>query len=290
MRQQKSFVNEDRRGSLYLVPTPIGNLEDMTFRAVRLLKEVDLIAAEDTRQTKKLCHYFEITTPLVSYHEHNRQEAGTKLISEMKNGKMIALVSDAGMPAISDPGEELVRDAITEGIHVIPLPGANAALMGLVGSGLSTDSFQFVGFLPRHEKRKKEELEKLVHLETTLIFYESPHRLKSTLKVMREVLGDRRVSLCRELTKKFEEYIRGTLDEMLEWTETGQVKGEFCLVVERFSGEIQADDWWSSFTVDEHVDHYIDEGLTSKEAIKKVAVDRKQPKREIYASYHQKNE
>ncbi|WP_062051204.1 16S rRNA (cytidine(1402)-2'-O)-methyltransferase [Bacillus sp. JCM 19034] len=290
MKQQKSFVHDVGVGSLYLVPTPIGNLEDMTFRAVRLLKEADLIAAEDTRQTKKLCHYFDISTPLVSYHEHNRKEAGTKLISEMKNGKTIALVSDAGMPAISDPGEELVRDAIAEEIYVIPLPGANAALMSLVGSGLSTSSFQFVGFLPRQDKRKKEELEKLVHLEATLLFYESPHRLKSTLKTMRDVLGNRHVSLCRELTKKFEEYIRGSLDDMLQWVETGQVKGEFCLVVEGFHGEVQAEEWWGSFSINEHIDYYIAKGLTSKEAIKKVAVERKQPKREIYASYHQTNE
>ncbi|GAE31726.1 16S rRNA (cytidine(1402)-2'-O)-methyltransferase [Halalkalibacter hemicellulosilyticus] len=287
MKQQKSFLNDEGSGLLYLVPTPIGNLEDMTYRAVRILKEVDLIAAEDTRQTKKLCHYFEITTPLVSYHEHNRKEAGTKLINEMKSGKKVALVSDAGMPAISDPGQELVRESITEHISVIPLPGANAALMSLVGSGLSTDSFQFVGFLPRHEKRKKEELEKLIHQEATLLFYESPHRLKATLTTMRNVFGNRPISVCRELTKKFEEYIRGTLDEVLEWTVTGQVKGEFCIVVEGFRGEAEANDWWESFTINEHVDHYMAAGLTSKDAIKKVALERKQPKREIYASYHQ---
>ncbi|MCK0473608.1 16S rRNA (cytidine(1402)-2'-O)-methyltransferase [Halalkalibacter sp. APA_J-10(15)] len=286
MRQQKSFVHGEELGVLYLVPTPIGNLEDMTYRAVRILEEADLIAAEDTRQTKKICHYFEITTPLVSYHEHNRKEAGTKLINEMKSGKKVALVSDAGMPAISDPGQELVRESITEHISVIPLPGANAALMSLVGSGLSTNSFQFVGFLPRHEKRRKEELEKLIYQEATLLFYESPHRLKATLTTMRDVLGNRPISLCRELTKKFEEYIRGTLDEVLEWTVTGQVKGEFCIVVEGFRGEVEADDWWGAFKINEHVDHYIAAGLTSKEAIKKVALERKQPKREIYASYH----
>jgi 16S rRNA (cytidine1402-2'-O)-methyltransferase len=209
--QQKSFENEAQKGILYLVPTPIGNLEDMSFRAVRILKEADLIAAEDTRNTKKLCNYFEIQTPVVSYHEHNKEASGEKLIHKIKDGMKIALVSDAGMPAISDPGYELVEAAISEKVTVVPLPGANAALPALIASGLICQPFYFFGFLNRSKREKKTELESLKKQTGTLVFYESPHRLKETLSSMYEILGNRKAAICRELTKKFEEFIRGTL-------------------------------------------------------------------------------
>jgi 16S rRNA (cytidine1402-2'-O)-methyltransferase len=287
MWQQKSYHNE-ADGVLYIVPTPIGNLEDMTFRAIRILKEADLIAAEDTRVTKKLCNYFEIQTYVTSYHEHNKEKSGEKLLDVLKEGKTIALVSDAGMPTISDPGYELVCLALANKIPVIPLPGANAALTALVASGLPPKNFLFHGFLPRHKKEKKEELEKLKRQQSTLLFYESPHRLKETMKAMADVLGDRKVVISREITKKFEEFIRGTALELSEWLESAEIKGECCILVEG-SNEVQnldEEQWWTSLTVETHVEHYIEQDMSSKEAIKQVAVDRKVPKREVYETYH----
>lgn len=289
MWQQKSFENEEQKGILYLVPTPIGNLEDMSYRAIRMLKEADLIAAEDTRNTKKLCNYFEIETPVVSYHEHNKESSGEKLIHKIKDGMKIALVSDAGMPAISDPGYELVHAAIHEKVTVVPLPGANAALTALVGSGLRCQPFYFFGFLNRSKKEKKNELEGLKKQTATLIFYESPHRLKETLAIMHEILGNRKIALCRELTKRFEEFIRGDLQEAIEWANQDEVRGEFCLIVEGAEeGEIEAEtSWWESFTIEEHVNHYIKEqGISSKDAIKQTAKDRGLNKREVYQAYH----
>ena len=209
MWQQKSFqMNE--RGTLYLVPTPIGNLEDMTFRAIRMLKEADFIAAEDTRQTKKLCNYFEIETPVMSYHEHNKEVSGRKILDMLEQGKTVALVSDAGMPCISDPGYDIVVQAVAEQYAVVPLPGPNAALTALIASGLETKHFYFYGFLQRHKKERKAELEKLRYIPDTMMFYEAPHRLGETLVSMKEVLGNRNIVLCRELTKKIEEFIRGS--------------------------------------------------------------------------------
>jgi 16S rRNA (cytidine1402-2'-O)-methyltransferase len=289
MRSQKSFHDEER-GMLYLVPTPIGNLEDMTFRAVRILKEVNVIAAEDTRNSKKLCNYFEINTPLVSYHEHNKKTSGHQLIERILRGEHIALISDAGMPSISDPGYELVVAALEEEIPVIPLPGANAALTSLIASGLLPQPFYFYGFLNRQKKERKNELEKLKKLTSTFILYESPHRIKETLKDLAEQLGNRRIVLSRELTKKFEEFIRGTLEEAIEWSQTEEIRGEFCLVIEGASleeAEIEEEIWWSGFSVEEHVTYYIEEKkLTSKEAIKQTAVDRDVSKRDIYQAYH----
>lgn len=285
MKQQNSFTNE--KGALYLVPTPIGNLEDMTFRAVRILQEADVVAAEDTRQTMKLFHHFDISSPLVSYHEHNKTMSGPKLLEEVKAGKIVALVSDAGMPAISDPGQELVREAINENLSVISLPGANAALTSLVASGLSTEAFQFIGFLPRQSKRRRERLEQLKQLDATLLFYESPHRIKEALEAMLNVFGNRKITICRELTKRYEEYQRGTLEEAMAWCETGKIKGEFCLVVEGAKDIEEQEQWWERLTILEHVNHYIDAEKSSKDAIKQVAVERKIPKREVYAIYHQ---
>lgn len=285
MNEQISFSDE-HKGALYLVPTPIGNLEDMTYRAVRILSEVDLVAAEDTRQTMKLFRHFQITNTLVSYHEHNKKTAGPKLLAQIEEGKKVALVSDAGMPAISDPGEELVQRAIEKGIAVVALPGANAALTSLIASGLSTTSFLFIGFLPRQRKARHELLERFKHIQATLLFYESPHRLKETLHSLYDVFGNRRISIGRELTKKYEEYQRGTLEEALVWCERGTIKGEFTIVVEgENSGQVERP-WWIDLTEKEHVTYYIENGLSSKEAIKKAAVDRGVPKRDIYAIFH----
>ncbi|WP_242224238.1 16S rRNA (cytidine(1402)-2'-O)-methyltransferase [Bacillus cereus group sp. BfR-BA-01380] len=287
MWQQKSFqMNE--RGTLYLVPTPIGNLEDMTFRAIRMLKEADFIAAEDTRQTKKLCNYFEVETPVMSYHEHNKEVSGKKILDMLEQGKMVALVSDAGMPCISDPGYDIVVQAVAERYPVVPLPGANAALTALIASGLETKHFYFYGFLQRHKKERKAELEKLRYIPNTMMFYEAPHRLGETLVSMKDVLGNRNVVLCRELTKKFEEFIRGSLEEVIHWAKENEVRGEFCVLVEGSTEEaISEEAWWESLTVEEHVEYYIKEkGLSSKEAIKIVTKDRNMSKRDVYQAYH----
>lgn len=289
MWQQKSFEKEGLEPALYLVPTPIGNLEDMSFRALRILKEADVIAAEDTRNTKKLCNYFEITTPIVSYHEHNKENSGKHMLDRLRSGQVIALVSDAGLPTISDPGYELVKDAIAEKFKVIPLPGANAALTALIASGLVPQPFYFYGFLQRGIKQKKEELDRLKKVDVTWIVYESPHRLKETLKSMLDILGDRKIVLCRELTKKFEEFIRGTISEALIWATESEVRGEFCLIIEGAEASVaELDDlWWSSLDIVEHVHYYMEaKQLNSKEAIKLVAKDRGMQKREIYQAYH----
>ncbi|WP_449538315.1 16S rRNA (cytidine(1402)-2'-O)-methyltransferase [Ferdinandcohnia sp. Marseille-Q9671] len=289
MWQQKSFQPNYEYGTLYLVPTPIGNLEDMTFRAIKILKESSVIAAEDTRQTKKLCNYFEIQTPVISYHEHNKQVSGDKVLAYLRDGKDVALVSDAGMPTISDPGYELVVDAIQEKMYVVPLPGANAALTSLIASGLHTQPFYFYGFLDRNKKEKRKQLEGLQHVQATLLFYEAPHRLKETLQIMLDVLGNRKVTVSRELTKKFEEFIRGDLEDLLAWTEKDTIRGEFCLVVEGalHSEEIPLDIWWEGLSIESHVNHYVEtQSLTTKEAMKQVAKDRGQQKRDIYQAYH----
>ncbi|MCY7472018.1 16S rRNA (cytidine(1402)-2'-O)-methyltransferase [Bacillus safensis] len=288
-KTQKSFDGQSGMGILYLVPTPIGNLEDMTFRAIQTLKDVDYIAAEDTRQTKKLCHVYEIDTPLTSYHEHNKDSSGHKLIEWLKEGKNIALVSDAGLPTISDPGAEVVRDFISIGGYVIPLPGANAALTALIASGIAPQPFFFYGFLDRQKKEKKKQLEALKKRQETIIFYEAPHRLKETLTLMKEVWGNRNIAITRELTKKFEEFIRGDLESVLTWAAENQIRGEFCLVVQgndQAEEELNEEAWWTSLSEKEHVIHYIEEGLTSKEAIKRTAVERGVPKRTIYDAYH----
>ncbi|WP_043931811.1 16S rRNA (cytidine(1402)-2'-O)-methyltransferase [Bacillus sp. EB01] len=288
MWQQKSFDNEESKGILYLVPTPIGNLEDMSFRAVRIMREADIIAAEDTRNTKKLCNYFEITTQVISYHEHNKEASGSKLIGKLKDGLKIALVSDAGMPTISDPGYELVVQAVNEQIAVVPLPGANAALTSLIASGLPAQPFYFYGFLQRQKKDKKKELELLSQQTGTIVLYESPHRLRETLGLILEIVGNRRIVLCRELTKKYEEFIRGTVSEAIEWCGNGEVRGEFCLILEGGTeNPIQVESWWENLSIEEHVNHYINEKqASSKEAIKLTSKDRGMSKRDIYREFH----
>lgn len=291
MFQQKSFEAQST-GTLYLVPTPIGNLEDMTFRAIRILNEVDLIASEDTRNTQKLLNHFEIKTSQISFHEHNSQERIGQLIERLENGSDIAQVSDAGMPSISDPGHDLVVACIESGITVVPLPGANAALTALIASGLSPQPFYFYGFLPRKKKDQLEALEELNQRPETVILYESPHRLKEVLKNMGTVLGDtRKIVLCRELTKRYEEFIRGTLSEVLEWAQTSEIRGEFCLIVEGNSeGSLfpEEDTSWNTLTIQEHVQLMMEEhNLRSKEAIKEVAKVRELKKQEVYAAYHE---
>ena len=288
IQSQKSSQHENC--CLYLVPTPIGNLEDMTVRALRILKEVDVIAAEDTRNTKKLCNYFEIQTPLISYHEHNIEVGGEKLLQMLREGKSIALVSDAGLPCISDPGADIVVKAIAEGFAVVPLPGANAALTALIASGLTPQPFYFFGFLNRNKKERRLQLETLGKRQETILFYEAPHRLKDTLKDMDLVLGERKIVMARELTKKFEEFLRGTIQEALEWAENNEVRGEFCLVLEGNENapvDEEGNDW-DELTIVEHIEQYVEQhGVSSKEAIKEVAKLRGLPKRDVYNEYHQ---
>ncbi len=288
MKQQKSFVNE-HDGVLYLVPTPIGNLEDMSFRAIRILKESSIIAAEDTRNTKKLCNYFEIETPITSYHEHNKEASGKKIISRLEAGEQVALVSDAGMPSISDPGYEIVKEALAYGYPVIPLPGPNAALTALIASGVAPQPFYFYGFLSRGKKERRQEIEKLKTISCSIILYESPHRLKDTLSDLVTGLDNRNMVLSRELTKKFEEFVRGTTEEILEWANSNEIRGEFCLIIEGASDVhvVEESKWWESLSILEHVQQLMEEKeLSSKEAIKEVAKERNLPKRDVYQAYH----
>lgn len=288
MKSQKSF--HENTATLYLVATPIGNLEDMTVRALRILKEVDVIAAEDTRNTKKLCNYFEIQTKLVSYHEHNQESGGYKILSYLEDGKSVALVSDAGMPCISDPGEDIVKRAIAEGFTVVPIPGANAALSALIASGIAPQPFQFYGFLSRSKKERQAELELLSQNRETLVFYEAPHRLKESLKsIQKNFGGERRIVLAREITKKFEEFLRGTVEEAVEWADANEVRGEFCLVIEGNAEPdvVETSTWWESLSVEQHVEEVMErEQLSSKDAIKKVSEERKMSRRDVYQAYH----
>ncbi|QGM31870.1 16S rRNA (cytidine(1402)-2'-O)-methyltransferase [Bacillus sp. N3536] len=289
MKSQKSTEHE-QSSCLYLVATPIGNLEDMTMRAIRILKEVDYIAAEDTRNSKKLCNYFEISTPLMSYHDHNQQVGGEKILEILREGKQVALVSDAGLPCISDPGADIAAKAIDEGFAVVPVPGANAALSALIASGMSTQPFFFYGFLSRNKKERKKEITLLQKRQETILLYEAPHRLKDTLKDIQAIMeGSRRIVLARELTKKFEEFLRGTVEEALEWAESNEIRGEFCIVLEGNDTEevLEEEAWWINLSIEEHVEHLMNEKLLkSKEAIKEVAIQRGLSKREVYQSYH----
>ena len=276
---------------MYLVATPIGNLEDMTMRAIRILKEVDYIAAEDTRNTKKLCNYFEISTPLTSYHDHNQLAGGEKILEMLRDGKQVALVSDAGLPCISDPGADIAAKAIAEGFAVVPVPGANAAISALIASGMVTQPFFFYGFLSRNKKERKAEISLLQKRQETILLYESPHRLKESLKDMQGIMeGTRQIVLARELTKKFEEFLRGTIDEAVEWAETNEIRGEFCIVLAGNEEKEEVEEaWWSNLSIEEHVEHLIREKqLQSKDAIKEVSIQRGLPKREVYQSYHVK--
>ena len=269
-------------GKLYICPTPIGNLEDMTYRTIRILNEVDLIAAEDTRHSLKLLNHFEISKPLTSYHEHNKDSKGGYLISKLLDGENIALISDAGMPGISDPGEEIIKEAIENNIEIEVLPGATASITALVGSGLNTAKFAFEGFLDRDKKTRRAQLEEVKEESRTLIFYESPHRLKDTLKDMLKILGNRKIALNRELTKKYQEVIREDIETAINIFDEKEVKGEFVLIVEGFTGEKTVENSYDDLNDREYVLKLIEEGMTKKDAIKVVCKDRKLKKDVVY--------
>ena len=272
-------------GMLYLCATPIGNLQDMTPRVIDTLKQVDVIAAEDTRNSRKLLSAFDIHTPMTSYHEYNKVEKAEQLIMQMQNGKNIALITDAGTPAISDPGEVLVRMCQEAGITVTSLPGPAACITALTLSGLSTRRFCFEGFLPADKKERKEILEELKNETRTIILYEAPHHLVKTLTDLSENLGDRKITLCRELTKKFEEVFPTTLAKAIEYYKKDDPRGEYVLVIEGKSlydikKEQQED--WQSISVEEHMKIYEDRGMDNKSAMKQVAKDRGISKRDVY--------
>lgn len=273
------------KGVLFLVSTPIGNLEDITLRALRVLREADIIAAEDTRQTLKLLNHFEIKKPLVSYYEHNKTLKGNYLISLLNEGKNIALVSDAGTPGISDPGEDLVKLAIENDIKVTAIPGPVAAITGLIMSGMPTGRFAFEGFITVNKRSRKERIQSLKNEVRTIVLYEAPHKLLYTLKDLYEILGERKIVLARELTKRFEETIRCTLSEAIEFYEKTPPKGEFVLILEGLE-EAQLIETeqkkWDSLTLEQHMEVYLHKGLDKKEAMKKVAEDRGISKRDVY--------
>ena len=272
-------------GKLYLCATPIGNLEDITYRVLRTLKEVDLIAAEDTRNSIKLLNHFDIHTPMTSYHEYNKIEKAEVLIRKMQEGTNIALITDAGTPGISDPGEDLVRMCYEAGIEVTSLPGPAACITALTLSGLPTRRFAFEAFLPSDKKERQAVLLELVDETRTIILYEAPHRLIKTLNELLEVLGNRKITLCRELTKKHETAFASTIEDVLKFYETQEPKGECVLVVEGKSrAELVQEERarWEEMTIEEHMEVYLGQGMDKKEAMKAVAKDRGVSKRDIY--------
>ena len=276
------------QGKLYLCATPIGNLGDITYRCVEVLKSVDLIAAEDTRHTLGLLNHLGIEKPMTSYFEHNRREKGEMLVNEMKNGKNIALVSDAGTPAISDPGEDLVALCAERGVQVVPVPGAVAGINALISSGLPTGRFTFEGFLTVNKKGRNEMLESLRNEERTMIFYEAPHKLMATLRDMYKVFGERRICLCREITKIHEEFRRTTLSDAIAHYEENPPRGEFVLVIDGKNKEElleESQKAWENMSIEQHVKMYISQGMDEKEAMKLVAKDRGVSKRDIYNQY-----
>jgi 16S rRNA (cytidine1402-2'-O)-methyltransferase len=275
-------------GKLYLCATPIGNLEDITYRVLRILKEVDLIAAEDTRHSIKLLNHFEIHTPMTSYHEYNKVDKAKYLVNLLKEGKNIAVITDAGTPGISDPGEELVRQCFEAGIEVSSVPGAAACITALTMSGLPTRRFAFEAFLPSDKKERVQVLEELKSESRTMIIYEAPHHLKQTLKELESALGDRRITICRELTKKYEEAYQDTIRGMIEKYEKEEPRGEYVLVIQGKSFEEKSKEKmedWKTLSVQEHMNYYLEQGVDKKEAMKKVAKDRGVSKRDIYKEY-----
>ena len=272
-------------GTLYLCATPIGNLEDMTLRCIRILKEVDVIAAEDTRNSIRLLNHFEIRTPMTSYHEYNKIEKGRKLVERLLKGENAALITDAGTPGISDPGEELVRMCREAGITVTAVPGACACITALTVSGLSTRRFVFEAFLPADKKERQAVLDGMKEETRTMVVYEAPHRLVRTLKTLLDVLGNRQIRVCRELTKKHETVYAASLEETLAYYEENEPRGECVLVIEGKSlEEIRAGRIarWENMSVEEHMELYLSKGMEKKEAMKQVAKDRGVGKREIY--------
>ena len=273
-------------GTLYLCATPIGNLEDMTFRAVRILQEVDLIAAEDTRNSVKLLNHFDIHTPMTSYHEYNKYDTGRRLVEKLLEGSSIALITDAGTPGISDPGEELVKMCHDAGICVTAVPGPAACITALTISGLPTRRFVFEAFLPSDKKERENVLRTLEREQRTIVVYEAPHRLIKTLKLLAERLGgERRVSVCRELTKRHETVFRASLAEAASYYDVNEPKGECVLVIEGMSREAadqEEKEKWADMSIEDHMEYYLSQGLDRKEAMKRTAKDRGVPKREIY--------
>lgn len=273
------------KGKLYLVPTPIGNLKDITLRALEVLESVDIIAAEDTRQSLKLLNHFNIKKSLISYHQHNEQGKSEGIIEKLEEGVNIALVTDAGTPGISDPGSVIVTKCIEKEIQFEVLPGATAFTTALVYSGIDTTKFLFRGFLPRENKDRKPIIEELLNIRDTIIFYEAPHRLIDTLSYIKDTLGNRRIAICRELTKLHEEIYRGTISEGINYFETNRPRGEFVLVIEGKSDkEIKAEKeaQWNDLTIEEHIIQVMESGLDKKQAIKMVAKERDLPKKEVY--------
>ncbi len=272
-------------GKLYLVPTPIGNLKDITLRALEVLENADVVAAEDTRQTIKLLNHFNLKKTLISYHMHNEQGKSNEILDRLRLGENIALVSDAGMPGISDPGSVIVKKCIEQGLEFEVLPGATAFATALIYSGLDSSAFTFRGFIPRDTKSRKVVVGELKNQKETLIFYEAPHRLLSTLTFLKENFGNRNLSACRELTKLHEEIVRGKISEVIEYFNNNNPRGEFVLVMEGLTEEEIEKEKRASFeelSIEEHIIKYIEEGMSKKDAIKAVAKDRKVPKNEIY--------
>ncbi len=281
------------QGKLYLCATPIGNLEDITMRVLRTLKEVDLIAAEDTRNSIKLLNHFEIKTPMTSYHEYNKIEKAYTLIEKMRQGENIALITDAGTPGISDPGEDLVRLCYEAGIEVTSLPGAAACITALTLSGLSTRRFCFEAFLPTDKKEKQAILKELQQETRTLILYEAPHRLLRTLKELEAALGNRRITVCRELTKKHETAFVTTMEQAIAHYEETEPKGECVMVIEgrsRAEMEKEAQEAWEEISIEEHMERYLSQGIDKKEAMKRVAKDRGIGKRDVYQALLSEND
>ena len=280
------MIREDKTGMLYLCATPIGNLEDVTLRVLRILKEADVVAAEDTRQSIKLLNHYEIKTPLVSYHEHNKYEKTPVLVQRMLKGETIALVTDAGTPAISDPGEDLVRACYEAGIPVTSLPGPAACINALIISGLPTRRFVFEAFLPSDKKERAAVLEELSHETRTMIIYEAPHRLCRTLAELAEILGgDRQIAVCKELTKRHETVYRSDIKGAVDYYNANEPRGEYVLVIAGLNREDiirDKQDAWKEMPLEEHLKHYESQGIERREAIKLVAKDRGVPKREIY--------
>ncbi len=281
----ESGKNALEKGALYLVATPIGNLEDITFRAVRTLRQADLICAEDTRTSRKLLNHYEIHTPMTAYHEHNKRSKLPALIEKLAAGETLAVITDAGTPGISDPGEELVEACTKEGIAVYAVPGAVAAVCAVTTSGLSSRRFAFEAFLPKKKKRRQQVLEDLAKETRTIVLYEAPHHLKETLSELYETLGDRRVCIARELTKRYEEKKIFTLSSACEYYKEHEPRGEYVVVINGKSFEkveSEEQDKWSKMTIEEHMAYYLKEGLERKAAMKQIAADRGIPKREVY--------
>ena len=274
-------------GKLFLVATPIGNLDDITLRAIKTLEEVDYIAAEDTRHSLKLLNHLNISKPLISYHRHNEDIKSEILIEDLKSNKNIALITDAGTPGISDPGEEIVKLAIANDINVVPIPGACAFVNALICSGLDTTEFTFLGFLPLNKKNRKEQLDKIKDASSTIILYEAPHKLLSTLKDLEEILENRKICLAKELTKIHEDFIYGTASELLEKIENP--KGEFVIIIEKSNNSISDNlAFLNNLSIEEHYNFYLKQGLEKNEIIKKVAKDRGLRKNDIYKKFIQK--